>query len=158
MRSVLQSVREQLQALPLCAFAAGDTLFAAGTRSNRLMFLETGRVAVMRDQVVVSRLRQPGAVFGEMSLLLDLPHTADVVAIEPTGCRVVEQAGSYLLERPQMMAYVAAILAYRLDAATRYLVDVKSQFAGTDTHLDMIDEVLESLANRHPRRLMERTG
>lgn len=155
---MLESVREHLEALPLRSFAVGETLFVAGSRSNRLMFLETGRVAVMRDQVIVSRLRQRGAVFGEMSLLMDLPHTADVVAVDPTECRVVEEAGGYLLERPQMMAYVAAILAYRLDAATRYLVDVKSQFAGTSTHLDMIDEVLESLANRHPRALLERTG
>ena len=155
---MLGSVREHLEALPERDFAAGEMLLEAGTRSSRLMFLETGRVAVMSGGVVVTRLRQRGAVFGEMSLLLDLPHTADVVAIEPTRCRVIEQASNYLLERPQMMAYVATILAYRLDAATRYLVDVKRQFEGTDTHLDMIDGVLESLANRHPRALTERTG
>lgn len=150
---MLEALRGALEALPTASFATGDTLLQAGTRSGRLYFLVSGRCAVRRDGIVVTRIGQPGAVFGEMSLLLDTPHTADVVALDPTVCRLVENAGTYLLQRPQMMAYVAAVLAHRLDAATRYLVDVKAQFADSGSHLAMIDEVLDSLVNRHPRGL-----
>jgi CRP-like cAMP-binding protein len=153
---VLESIRARLDELPLQMFAAGERLLEAGTRSGRLLFLEQGRVAVTREGVTITRIRQAGAVLGEMSLLLDAPHTADVVAIEPTRCRVIENAGVYLLGQPAMMAYVAAVLAHRLDAATRYLVDVKAQFAEGGTHLGMIDEVLESLASRQPRAVVDR--
>ena len=155
---MLQSIRSHLDQLPQQAFAVGDRLLEAGTRSGRLMFLEQGRVAIVRDGVTITRIRQVGAVLGEMSLLLDAPHTADVVAVEPSRCRMIENAGDYLLSHPAIMAYVAAVLAHRLDAATRYLVDVKAQFADAGTNLGMIDEVLESLATRHPRALAARAA
>lgn len=155
---MLEEVRRHVAELTLIRAPAGEVLLAAGTRSGRLLFLETGRLAVRRGGIIVTRVRQPGAVFGEMSLLLDAPHTADVVALEDSTCRLVEAAGDYLLRRPEMMAYVAAVLAHRLDAATRYLVDVKTQFADSGSHLGMIDEVLDSLVNRHPRGLAAAAG
>ena len=150
---MLNALREQLSELPLQNYAAGQVILPAGTRTGCLMFLESGRVGVRRDGVTVSKVREPGAVFGEMSLLLGVPHTADVVALDDCSCRVVEHADSFLMERPAMMAYVAAVLAHRLDAATRYLVDVKAQLGETPGHLSMIDEVLASLVNRQPRNL-----
>ena len=103
--------------------------------------------------MTVTRIREPGAVFGEMSLLLGGAHTADVIATEPTVCHVLESAGDSLATTPELTTYVAVVLAHRLDAVTRYLVDVKAQYAGADTQHGMIDEVLDSVLNRHPRAL-----
>jgi CRP/FNR family transcriptional regulator, cyclic AMP receptor protein len=77
----------------------------------------------------------------------------DVVALEPTTCHVVENAYDFLAAHPDLMAYVATVLAHRLSAVTRYLVDVKSQFADMGGHLGMIDEVIETMLTRHPRTL-----
>ena len=153
---MLESVSDYLDAIPIQDFAQGDTLLASNTRSGKLIFLETGTLAVVRDGVTITRIRQPGSVFGEMSLLLDVPHTADVVALTPVRCRIVENAAAVLMAQPPMLAYVAAIVAHRLNAATRYLVDVKSQFADSGTHLAMIDEVMETLLNRVPTTLAAR--
>lgn len=150
---MLEALREQLSELPLQNYVAGEVILPAGARTGRLMFLESGRVGICRDGVTVSKVREPGAVFGEMSLLLGVPHTADVVALDDCACRVVEQADAFLMARPAMLAYVAAVLAHRLDAATRYLVDVKAQLGDSQGHLGMIDEVLASLVNRQPRNL-----
>ena len=46
--------------------------------------------------------------------------------------------------------HVSEVLARRLDALNKYLVDVKQQFEGDD-HLSMVDEVLEVLMNRQRR-------
>lgn len=152
-----QILEEQLKTLPTLSFAAGETLMAAGTTTGRLIFLQEGELAVVREGVVVTRIREPGAVFGEMSLLLGGPHTADVVATRPSRCQVVEDAAAMLTASPELAAYVARVLAHRLDAVTRYLVDVKRQFAEADGHLGMVEEVLETVMNRHPRGMRARS-
>ena len=43
------------------------------------------------------------------------------------------------------------MLARRLDSVNNYLVDVKKQFAGHD-HLSMVDEMLDTLMLRQPKR------
>lgn len=146
-----EAFEAQLATIPVHSFAAGETLMAAGTTTGRLIFLREGEIAVVRDGVVITRIREPGAVFGEMSLLLGGPHTADVVATRASRCHVVEDAGAVLAASPELTAYVARILAHRLDAVTRYLVDVKQQFAQAGGHLGMVDEVLETVMTRHPR-------
>ena len=150
---MLQELSARLASLPEREFAPGELLLQAGLRTGRLLFLKRGEVAIKRDGITVTRIREPGAVFGEMSLLLGGAHTADVVATEPTVCHVVDAAGDYLAETPELTAYVAVVLAHRLDVVTRYLVDIKSQYADAGTQHGMIDEVLESVLNRHPRAL-----
>jgi CRP-like cAMP-binding protein len=146
---------QELKALPERAYAPGDSIIRAGTRTGALYFLEQGRVAIVRGGVTVTRIRQRGAVFGEMSLLLGTDHTADVVALDEVRCRVADDGASFVMTRPALMGYVAAVLAHRLDAATRYLVDVKAQFAESGGHLGMIDDVLDTLASRHPSALRD---
>jgi CRP-like cAMP-binding protein len=76
--------------------------------------------------VQIASVNAPGSVFGEQAVLLDQPHTADV--------RTLEQSEFYVADAPTIPAgdpivalYVAAILARRLDTASRWLVAVKSQ-------------------------------
>jgi CRP/FNR family transcriptional regulator, cyclic AMP receptor protein len=67
----------------------------------------------------------PGAVFGELSALLNQPHTADVRTLETSEFRV---ARAELLEQdPVMLLYVAAILAQRLNLANQAVIELKSQ-------------------------------
>ena len=48
--------------------------------------------------------------------------------------------------RPELTLTVAKVLARRLVALTVYLVDIKRQYAGTGTHLAVMDRVLAELA------------
>ena len=45
---------------------------------------------------------------------------------------------------------IAQLLARRLAAVTAYLVDIKRQYANSDTHLGLMDQVLGNLIAMHP--------
>ena len=53
-------------------------MLAAGSRSGRLLILRNGAVAIIKDAIEIAKVAEPGAVFGELSALLDQPHTAGV--------------------------------------------------------------------------------
>jgi len=63
----------------------GQTLFAAGDRSNELYFLRAGRLGAFRreqgHEAQFLGVIRPGEPAGEMSLIADAPHSADVVAL-----------------------------------------------------------------------------
>jgi CRP-like cAMP-binding protein len=59
---------------------------------------------------------EPGAVFGELSVLLDQPHTADVRALEASQFHVADAAAMLRVD-PIALLYVATVLAQRLDNA-----------------------------------------
>ena len=68
--------------LPLETYQAGETVLAAGSRTGRLLFLKDGAVAVVQQGIQIAKEAEPGTMFGDISALLDWPHTADVVALE----------------------------------------------------------------------------
>ena len=84
--------REELAALPLATYQAGETVLAAGSRTGQLLILSKGAVAIVKDATEIAKVTEPGAVFGELSALLDQPHTADVRALEPSQFHVANAA------------------------------------------------------------------
>jgi CRP/FNR family transcriptional regulator, cyclic AMP receptor protein len=67
--------------LPLTTYRAGEIVLAGASKSGRLFFLKSGAIVILKDSVEIARVEEPGAVFGEISALLDQPHTADVRAL-----------------------------------------------------------------------------
>ena len=119
-----------LAGLPLQSYSAGGSIVTAGTRSGRLVILKSGSVAVLKDSVEIARVDEPGAVFGELSALLGVPHTADVRALTDTEVHVADAA--LLSKDPAVLLEVARILARRIVAANGSLVELKTQMqAGT---------------------------
>jgi CRP/FNR family cyclic AMP-dependent transcriptional regulator len=116
--------QERLGALPLATYQAGETVLAAGSRTGRLLILKKGVVAIIKQSIEIAKVSDAGAVFGELSTLLDQPHTADVRALEASQFHVAD-AGT--LQDPIVLLYVAALLARRLDAANKALVELKGQ-------------------------------
>lgn len=143
-------------ALPKRSLAAGDLMVEENSATGALYFLASGGVEVTKDGVRIAEVREVGAVFGEMAVLLDTPHTATVRALDATEVYVVEDPATFLRDHPEVTLYVAEILARRLDALNRYLVDVKRQFGEQGDHLAMLDEVLDTLMNKHPRTIERR--
>jgi CRP-like cAMP-binding protein len=101
-----------------------------GERSGRLYILAEGSVEVLRGDTQVALVDEVGSVFGEMSVLLDRPHTATVRAASTVGAFVVEDAASFLKSNPEIAFSLGRILAERLNAATGSLADLKRQFEG----------------------------
>lgn len=74
------------------AFARGALVFEAGSRSEALYVLLSGRVRIFRSgetgEVDVALLG-PGQSFGEISLLLHAEHTKSAQALEPSELMVI---------------------------------------------------------------------
>lgn len=132
--------------LPEMRLAPGATVIAQGAPGGRLFILSSGTVLVERDGVAVARLDTPGAVIGELSLLLGRPTTATVRCETDVVLRVAEDAAAFLDEHPGAALDLARICAARVDALTQYLVDVKAQYAEHADHLGMLDTVLGALS------------
>jgi CRP/FNR family transcriptional regulator, cyclic AMP receptor protein len=114
-----------IAALPIATYRAGETLFATGTTTGRLLILRKGAVMVEKEGTEIAKVSEPGAVFGELSALLHQPHTADVRTLKASEFRV---ARAELLEQdPAILLFVATILAQRLNLANQSLVELKSQ-------------------------------
>jgi CRP/FNR family cyclic AMP-dependent transcriptional regulator len=64
--------------IPERAVAADTTILADGARAGVLYVLIEGEVAVFKGDYQLHLISKPGAVFGEISVLLDIPHTATV--------------------------------------------------------------------------------
>jgi CRP/FNR family transcriptional regulator, cyclic AMP receptor protein len=137
-----ERVAEKIAALPIKMYLAGNTVLAAGLRSGRLLFLKKGAVAVVKDGIEIAKVTEPGAVFGEISALLDCPHTADVLALEDSQFYVAHAAT--LQGDPVVLIYVAALLARRLDGANQALIDLKKQIRVGQPQ-DMIDKTIEMM-------------
>lgn len=147
MSAILAALRDH----PVRTFAAGETILEQGERTGLLFILIEGAVEVMKDGVVVATATEPGAIFGDLSALLGTPHTATVRALRPSRFHEAAHARAFLDQNPLVCLHLCELLARRLDAVNKYLVDVKQQFAGHD-HLALVDGVLDTLMHRQPRR------
>lgn len=120
------ALERRLAGLPVIKHPARQVVLGAGSKTGRLFFLRNGAVEVIKDGVSIANVSTPGSVFGEQAVLLDQPHSADVRTLEQSEFYVAD-APAILAGDPTVTLYVAAILARRLDAANRSLIEVKQQ-------------------------------
>jgi len=116
--------KKSLTSLPVLTFEPGETVLAAGSTTGQLLILRQGVVEVVRDGLQIATVSEPGAVFGELAVILDKPHTADVRALERSEFHVAK-ASSLLTENVVALLYVSAVLARRLDAANKMIAEIK---------------------------------
>lgn len=139
---------ELCRAFPDVSLAKDEVIIREGEKSGSLFVLSEGALEVFRGDVSIALVTEPGSIFGEMSLLLDIPHTADVRAVGAAKVKVIEDALVYLTKHTDLLVPIAQLLARRLQNSTTYLVDLKRQFQHHKDHFGMVDEVLESLINQ----------
>ena len=140
----MQSLLDRYDDSSRVEFPAGSVLLAEGKRSGRLFVLCEGTVEVVRGDTAVAVVSEAGSVFGEMSVLLDLPHTATVRTVTASKVLAFDDAAGFLRSDPEITLVVARLLAQRLNTATTYLVDLKRQYGGQANHLGMVSDVLAS--------------
>ncbi|HHY48770.1 MAG TPA: cyclic nucleotide-binding domain-containing protein [Alphaproteobacteria bacterium] len=129
-------------------FAPGDVLVREGGQDGKLYVLIEGQVEVLRKDTQVSYIDEPGSIFGEMSVLLDMPYSATVKALSETRAYVIEDAIKFLMSDPAIAIEVASLLARRLYYTTSYLVDLQQQAAGKREDLDLVDRILAQLVQK----------
>jgi len=136
-------LQKKVSALPVVTYQAGENVLTAGSRTGRLLILKKGAVVVVKDTIEIAKVAEPGAVFGELSALLDQPHSADVRALETSQFHVAD-ADALLVQDPLVLLYVATVLARRLDAATHVLIELKSQVRASQPGSE-IGETIEKM-------------
>jgi CRP-like cAMP-binding protein len=118
-----------------------------GQRGGSIWVLVEGRLAVTKSGQQVNVIDQPGAIIGEMAVILDGASSASVVAETPCRLRYAADGAAFLRSDAGVATHVASGLARRLDLVTTYLADLKTQYQGAPG-LGMVDEVLRRLASR----------
>jgi CRP-like cAMP-binding protein len=143
----LEAVFERLSAFPILVFEQGDLVLAEGSTTGRLLFLIQGAVDVVKDQGQIAHVVEPGAVFGDMAALRGQPHSADVIAAQPSSFFVIDSAATFLKNEPLIALYVAVIQSGRLDAVNRHLIDARRQLAATGQQNSMFNAVLDRIGS-----------
>jgi len=146
----MKDVLDLCRHLPEKKLARGEILIEESIRTDRIYVLKQGAFEVLRQGVRVIEVVEPGAFLGEMSALMNSAPTATLTATQDSVVYVIEHAAEAVRTQPELTFAVAALLARRLNAVTTYLVDIKRQYAGSNTHLGLMDKVLGSLMTMNP--------
>lgn len=133
--------------LPEVRYNPGDAVVREGDAATGIWILVSGALSVLKGGIAVNAITRPGALIGEMSVLLNSTCGATVEATEPTVLRYAVDGPALLTSDPGIIFLVAAGLAERLNFVTSYLADLKHQY-GDAPGLAMVPEVLRQLAQR----------
>ena len=133
--------------LPEVELAKGDTIVAEGSATGAIWVLVAGALGVRRGGELVNTITQPGALVGEVSVLLNSAGSATVEATERSRLRYAADGRAFLASDPAILTFVAVGLAERLNFVTTYLADLKHQY-GDAPGLSMVPDVLQRLAQR----------
>ena len=120
----MSTILELCRGMPTQIFEPGTILFAEGKKSGMLCILVEGEVEILKGEFEVSVISDPGAVFGEMSILLGTPHTATVRARTPCKAHMVTDGDAFLRSNKEIAYDLLKIIAHRLHAVTTYLADL----------------------------------
>jgi CRP-like cAMP-binding protein len=107
---------------PTREFKRGEVLMTQGEPGRDLFVLESGKLVVERDGVPIATIEEFDSLIGEMSVLLDKPHSATVRAEKDSKVRVVKDAIRVLEKQPELALKVATLVTQRLDATSAQLV------------------------------------
>jgi CRP/FNR family transcriptional regulator, cyclic AMP receptor protein len=133
------------QGWPRRTIDPGEALLVDGESVQALYVLLEGSLQIEKGGVAIATVVGPGTCVGEMSLLLGIPATADVVAGERSVLAVIEAAGALLEDGGALTLALARLLAERLRVMTTYLADLKQQYGDHEGGLGMVDVVLHNL-------------
>jgi len=141
--SDIAAFQRKLAGFPLATYQTGEIVLNAASMTGRLLILKQGAVTVIKEGVEIAVVTEPGAVFGEVSVLLDQPHAAEVRALEASQFYVAD-AATLLRVDPIALLYVATVLARRLDGANQALIELKRQVQA-DEPRRMIGKTVEKM-------------
>jgi CRP-like cAMP-binding protein len=144
----MESLLEVARSLPPRTLAAEERLITEGSPPGPLYVLLDGALRIEKGGVAITVISELGASVGELSLLLGVPATADVVAAVDSVVATIDDGGRRMRDDPAVALALAQTLAARVQRMTTYLADLKRQYAEHEGGLGMIDVVLGSLMHQ----------
>ncbi|MEO6396270.1 MAG: cyclic nucleotide-binding domain-containing protein [Devosia sp.] len=140
------------------SFKSGTVLIRQGAEDRKLFVLVEGQVEVLREETQVSYVDEPGSIFGEMSVLLDMPYSATVKALSDVKVYEISDPIAFLASKSEIALELASLLARRLYYTTSYLVDLQQQAAGKRDDLDLVDKILAQLVEQPEAKGKKKKG
>lgn len=107
-------------------FKQGEVMLREGESGSGLFVVKTGTVHIYKGNVPVATQTEPGGVYGEMSVLLNSPHTATVRAATEVIAIEVPDADQFLKAKPDACYKVMVSMARRLQAITLQLAELRA--------------------------------
>jgi CRP/FNR family cyclic AMP-dependent transcriptional regulator len=147
MASLLTFVKGQ----PRRELRRGDVLIAEGDAGGELYVLELGSLVVERDGIQIATIDEPGALIGEMSVLLGVDHSATVRAEMSSTVRVIDDAIPFLERNPLMALHVATLACERLDRTSALLVELRKEAEGKVEEQGLLGRIFSSLTAPAPK-------
>ena len=104
-------------------YAAGTVILREGEPGDRVFFVHSGRVRVVKETAGEPAVRLaefgPGEFFGEMSLVESVVRSASVIATEPTRVFTLKNTDFYRLYKQRPDQYGIVMLNIARDLARR---------------------------------------
>ena len=103
--------------------APGEILFREGDKGSEMYYVIAGEAAVRKGGKVLKSFKA-GEYFGEMSMLLDAPRTADVVGVAPDTRLIVISRDNFdtiLRENPAIVKTILKEMAQRVKSTNEQL-------------------------------------
>lgn len=138
------------QSQPQRTLEPGEILIREGEEAGNLYILETGRLVVERQGVKIAEIKEPGALIGEMSVLLGIESSATVRAERQTVIRVIDNPIAFLERTPLVALHVATLACARLDATSALLVELRKESAGKVAEQSLLNRVFSALLSPPP--------
>ena len=133
-----------VQNYPVTVVGPRGVLVQEGQKTGRLYVLKSGDLEIVRDGSLVASIGEAGAIIGEMSVLLDQPHSATVRSRQGAEVHAIDDPHSFLDAHPRVARQIASLLAVRLQKTTALLVDMRQQAKEREDHV-MLDKIFALL-------------
>jgi hypothetical protein len=125
--------REARSDTPFVDFAAGATILREGDPASALFIIEAGKVAVERSDApgIVLVEFGPGDFFGEMSILHEQPHSANVIARTAVRALRIDAASFHavLRENVEIAVHMLRRLVLRVRNGDQRRLELEAQLA-----------------------------
>lgn len=107
-------------------FDKDDIIALEGYKAEECFILIRGRVGVFKNDILIAEFSEKGDLFGELSIILEQPRTATLVALEETDLACIKLKIDELLDYyPSVVKKIMQNLAERLAITTDdYLTSV----------------------------------
>jgi CRP/FNR family cyclic AMP-dependent transcriptional regulator len=137
-------ILEAVKSYPITVLGPRGVLVQEGQKTGKLYVLKSGDVEIVRDGSLVASIGEAGSIIGEMSVLLDQPHSATVRTRMGAEIYTIGDPANFLDANPGVARQIASLLAARLQKTTALLVDMRQQAKEREDHV-MFDKIFALL-------------
>jgi CRP-like cAMP-binding protein len=124
--TILDFIAEQKMPVQEVTLDTGVDILRQGERCGLLYIMVSGQVEVVKNGSQLCTVNEPGAVFGELSILLGCYQNASVRTLTPCTFKVVTEAEKFLSANPKAAYLLACMLARRLSLLDSHFAELRN--------------------------------